>query len=76
MIFLNRGSVLSSETGVRGGIKGWKSHLLSPAEWQEAIGGCSLEDFKGTLNAISFNTFCHGLFFTCDENVVEVLGIF
>jgi hypothetical protein len=35
---LNSRSVSSNETRVRNGIKGWKVHLLSSAERQEAIG--------------------------------------
>jgi hypothetical protein len=36
---LNSPSVSSSETGVRNGIKSWKSHLFSSAEEQETVGG-------------------------------------
>jgi hypothetical protein len=36
---LNSCYVSRSETEVRNGIKGWKAHLLSSAEQQEAIDG-------------------------------------
>jgi hypothetical protein len=36
---LNGPSVSSSETEIRNGIKGWKAHVVSSAQGQEAIGG-------------------------------------